>query len=57
MPTTNEIKCRLQRHYKIPIPILEILVGNLPQVSSSIKVIEETLDDQKEETGTFFLNN
>ncbi|KAG0763735.1 hypothetical protein G6F57_006162 [Rhizopus arrhizus] len=51
MPTTNEIKCKLQRHYKIPIPILEILVGNLPQVSSSIKeVIEETLDDQKEET-------
>ncbi|KAG1474107.1 hypothetical protein G6F56_000553 [Rhizopus delemar] len=48
----NEIKCKLQRHHKIPVPILEILVGNLPQVSSSSikEVTEETLDDSKEET-------
>lgn len=53
----NEIKCKLQRHHKIPVPILEILVGNLPQVSSSSikEVTEETLDDSKEETGNTYL--
>ncbi|ORE06407.1 hypothetical protein BCV72DRAFT_305598 [Rhizopus microsporus var. microsporus] len=46
-----KIKCILESHHKIPIPILEILVGNLPQVSSTIKeVVEEVVEEPKEET-------
>ncbi|KAI7891097.1 Rab3 GTPase-activating protein regulatory subunit N-terminus-domain-containing protein [Mucor mucedo] len=48
MPTTKRLKCLLEEHYKIPFPILSILVGNLPQVSSAIKdVTDETLEDSQ----------
>lgn len=48
MPSTKKLKCLLEEHYKIPIPILSILMGNLPQVSSTIKdVTDETLEDSQ----------
>jgi hypothetical protein len=48
MPTTKKIKCVLEAHYRIPSPILMILMGNLPQVSSSIEdVTDESLEDSQ----------
>lgn len=46
--TAKKIKCVLEAHYRIPSPILMILMGNLPQVSSSIEdVTDESLEDSQ----------
>lgn len=48
MPNTKRIKCVLEAHYRIPPPILMILMGNLPQVSSSIEdVTDESLEESQ----------
>lgn len=44
----KKLKCVLDEHYRIPSPILLILMGNLPQASSSIEdVTDENLDDSQ----------
>ncbi|GAA5811393.1 hypothetical protein MFLAVUS_004828 [Mucor flavus] len=48
MNGTKKIKCVLEAHYRIPPPVLMILMGNLPQVSSSIEdVTDESLDESQ----------
>jgi hypothetical protein len=50
--STDKLKCVLESHYKIPLPILQILMGNLPQVSSSIEdVTEEETQKTKDDVG------
>ena len=45
---TRRIKAVLEAHYRIPPPILMILMGNIPQASSSIEdVTDETADDSQ----------
>ncbi|KAI9360957.1 Rab3 GTPase-activating protein regulatory subunit N-terminus-domain-containing protein [Pilaira anomala] len=47
-PATKKIKCVLEPHYRIPPPILMILMGNLPQVSSSIEdVTDESIEESQ----------
>lgn len=45
--SNKRIKCILDAHYRIPPPILMILMGNVPQVSSSI---EDVTDESTEES-------
>ncbi|KAI8643791.1 Rab3 GTPase-activating protein regulatory subunit N-terminus-domain-containing protein [Parasitella parasitica] len=45
----KRIKCILDAHYRIPPPILMILMGNVPQASSSI---EDVTDESAEESQT-----
>lgn len=48
MNGTKKIKCVLEAHYRIPPPVLMILMGNLPQVSSSIEdITDESLDESQ----------
>jgi hypothetical protein len=47
MSCSKKIKCILEAHYRIPSPVLMILMGNLPQVSSSI---EDVTDESQEES-------
>ncbi|KAF1799965.1 Rab3 GTPase-activating protein regulatory subunit N-terminus-domain-containing protein [Mucor lusitanicus] len=44
---SKRIKCILDAHYRIPPPILMILMGNVPQASSSI---EDVTDESTEES-------
>lgn len=38
----------MEAHYRIPPPVLMILMGNLPQVSSSIEdVTDESLEESQ----------
>ncbi|KAI8361824.1 Rab3 GTPase-activating protein regulatory subunit N-terminus-domain-containing protein [Choanephora cucurbitarum] len=46
--SSTRIKSILEPHYRIPQPILSILVGNLPQVSSAI---EDVTDETPREDG------
>lgn len=45
--STKRIKCILDAHYRIPPPILMILMGNVPPASSSI---EDVTDESTEES-------
>lgn len=48
MPNTKRIKCVLEAHFRIPPPVLMILMGNLPQVSSPIEdVTDESLEESQ----------
>jgi hypothetical protein len=45
--STKRIKCILDAHYRIPPPILMILMGNVPPASNSI---EDVTDESTEES-------
>jgi hypothetical protein len=47
MSCPKKVKCILEAHYRIPSPVLMILMGNMPQASSSI---EDVTDESQEES-------